>query len=65
MRKFLRMMGLVLLVVVVVLVVNTLRLQSHQLAGVPAAPALALPDSAVARLVGAVQIPTVSTTDYG
>ena len=65
MRKFLRMMGLALLVVVVVLVVNTLRLQSHQLAGVPAAPALALPDSAVARLVGAVQIPTVSTTDYG
>ena len=65
MRKFLRMMGLALLVVVVVLVVNTLRLSSHQLAGVPAAPALALPDSAVARLVGAVQIPTVSTTDYG
>ena len=57
------MLGLGLLVLIVVLVVNTLRLTSHQLTGVPAAPTLALPDSALARLVGAVQIPTVSTTD--
>ena len=64
MRFFLRLLGLGLLLLLLVLVVNMLRLPSHQLSGVPAAPAVALPDSALARLVGAVRIPTVSTTDY-
>ena len=64
MRVFLRFLGLALLALLAVLVFNTLRLKSHQLSGVAAAPALALPDSALTRLVGAVQIPTVSTTDF-
>ena len=64
MRFFLRLLGLGLLLLLVVLVVNMLRLPSHQLSGVPAAPAVALPDSALARLAGAVRSPTVSTTDY-
>lgn len=64
MRFFLRLLGLGILLLLVVLVVNTLRLPSHQLSGVPAAPAVALPDSALTRLAGAVRIPTVSTTDY-
>ncbi|GAA4034618.1 M20 family peptidase [Hymenobacter glaciei] len=64
MRFILWLLGVTLVVLLVVLVVNTLRLPSNQLGAVPAAPAVALPDSALARLVGAVRIPTVSTTDY-
>ena len=64
MRFFLRLLGLGILLLLVVLVANMLRLPSHQLAGVPAAPAVPLPDSALARLTGAVRIPTVSTTDF-
>ncbi len=63
MRFFLRLLGLGILLLLVVLVVNTLRLPAHQLGAVPAAPAMPLPDSALARLAGAVRIPTVSTTD--
>ena len=64
MRFFLRLLGLGILLLLVVLVVNMLRLPAHQLTGVPAAPAVPLPDSALARLAGAVRIPTVSTTDF-
>ena len=65
MRSIWRFLGFMLLVLVVILLFNTLRLKSHQLTGVPAAPATSVvPDSAIARLTGAVQIPTVSTTDF-
>ena len=64
MRFFLRLLGVGILLLLVVLVVNMLRLPSHQLGAVPAAPTVVLPDSALARLVGAVRIPTISTTDY-
>lgn len=64
MRFFLRLLGLGIVLLLLVLVVNTLRLSSHQLGMVPAAPAVPVSDSTLARLVGAVQIPTVSTTDY-
>ena len=64
MRFLFRLLGVVMVVVLVVLVVNTVRLPAHQLGGVPAAPAVSVADSALVRLVGAVQIPTVSTTDY-
>lgn len=48
-----------------VLLANTLRLPNHQLAAVPAAPAVAVaPDSALAHLAGALRIPTVSRTRY-
>lgn len=63
MRFFLRILGAPILVLVAVLVINTLRIPSNQLSGVPAAPAVPLSDSALTRLVGAVQIPTISTTD--
>lgn len=54
-----------LLALVAVLLFNTLRLRSHQLGAVPAAPLLSLPpDSALNRLAGAVRIPTISTTDF-
>ena len=64
MRFLLRLLGLGVLLLLVVLVVNTWRLPSHQLGAVPAAPVVPLPDSALAHLVGAVRIPTVSTTDF-
>lgn len=64
MRRGIRFLGWALLALVAVLLVNTLRLTSHQLPGVAAAPAVAVsPDSALARLAGAVRIATVSTTD--
>jgi carboxypeptidase PM20D1 len=63
MRGFLRVLGVGVLVLLGVLLFNTFRLRSHQLSNVPAAPAVPLPDSALTRLVGALQIPTVSTTD--
>ncbi|SFQ71591.1 M20 family peptidase [Hymenobacter arizonensis] len=64
MRKFLLVLALALLVLIGVLAFNTQRLKSHQLTNVQAAPVLVLPDSALARLVGALRIPTVSTTDF-
>lgn len=64
MRFFLRLLGLGILLLVLVLVANTMRLTSHQLGAVPAAPAVPVADSALARLVGAVRIPTVSTSDF-
>ena len=64
MRNLLRLLGLGILGLLLVIVVNTLRLPSHQLGAVPAAPAVPLADSALARLAGAVRISTVSTTDY-
>ena len=64
MRYLLRLLGLGLLGLLLVLVVNTLRLTSHQLTGVAPAPAVQMADSALARLAGAVRIPTVSTTDF-
>lgn len=64
MRFFLRLLGLGLLLLLLVLVVNALRLPAHQLTGVAPAPAVPVADSALARLAGAVRIPTISTTDY-
>ena len=64
MRFFLRLLGLGILLLLLVLVANTLRLPSHQLGAVPAEPAVTVADSALARLAGAVRIPTVSTTDF-
>ncbi|MDO7849454.1 M20 family peptidase [Hymenobacter sp. M29] len=64
MRFLLRLLGVLLLVLIVILAINTWRLPSHQLGAVPAAPPVPVADSALARLAGAVRIPTVSTTDY-
>ena len=65
MRLFFRLLGLLLVVLLVVLAVNTLRLPNHQLAAVPPAPTLSLPpDSATAHLAGALRIATVSRTRY-
>ena len=65
MRFVFRLLALFLVGLVVILLVNTLRLPNHQLAPVPAAPAVALaPDSALAHLAGALRIATVSRTRY-
>ena len=65
MRFFSRLLLLVLVGLVAVVLVNTFRLPNHQLAAVPAAPAVALaPDSALAHLAGALRIPTISRTKY-
>jgi len=65
MRLILRLLLLVLLGLALVLLANTWRLPDHQLAGVPAAPAVAVaPDSALAHLAGALRIATVSRTNY-
>ena len=64
MRLILRLL-LLLLGLAAVLLVNTLRLPNHQLAAVPAAPALPLvSDSMTAHLAAALRIPTVSRTVY-
>ncbi|WP_254245103.1 M20/M25/M40 family metallo-hydrolase [Hymenobacter sp. BRD67] len=65
MRRFLLFLLCALLGLLAVLLVNTLRLPNHQLAPVPAAPAVAVsPDSAVAHLAGALRFATVSRTLY-
>jgi len=65
MRRFLLLLLLAIVGLAAVLLVNTLRLPNHQLAAVPAAPAVAVtPDSALAHLAGALRIPTVSRTRY-
>ena len=64
MRSFLRIIALLLVLVIIVLLVNTFRLTSHQLADVPPAAPTTVPDSAIQHLAGAVRIPTVSYTDY-
>lgn len=65
MRRFLLLLLVVVLALLAVLLVNTLRLPNHQLAAVPAAPAVAgAPDSALAHLAGALRIPTVSRSRY-
>jgi carboxypeptidase PM20D1 len=64
-RFFIRLLLLVLVVLGAVVLVNTLRLPNHQLAAVPAAPAVALEaDTALAHLAGALRLPTVSRTRY-
>jgi carboxypeptidase PM20D1 len=64
MRLLVRIFGLSFLLLVIVLLINTFRLTSHQLTNVPAATPIILPDSAIERLAGALRIPTVSYTDY-
>jgi carboxypeptidase PM20D1 len=65
MRRFLLILLILLTGLAAVLLVNTLRLPNHQMAVVPAAPAVAVaPDSALAHLAGALRIPTVSRTRY-
>jgi carboxypeptidase PM20D1 len=65
MRRFLLGLLFALIGLSIVLLVNTLRLPNHQLAAVPAAPAVAVaPDSALAHLAGALRIPTVSRARY-
>ncbi|AMR26307.1 carboxypeptidase [Hymenobacter psoromatis] len=60
-----RLFLLLLLGLAAVLLANTFRLPNHQLAAVPAAPALPLvPDSMTAHLAGALRIHTVSRTVY-
>ncbi|MFD2933543.1 M20 family peptidase [Spirosoma flavum] len=63
MRSFLRIIGFLLVLLVVVLLVNTFRLTSHQLTNVPAAAPIVVPDSSIQRLAGAIRISTVSYTD--
>lgn len=65
MRLLLRFLLLALVGLAAVLLINTLRLPSHQLAAGLPAPTLALPpDSALAHLAGALRIATVSRTRY-
>ena len=64
MKRFLRLAGLLFVLLIVVLLVNTLRFTSRQLSNVPAAPAVAVSDSAVTRLAEAIRYRTVSFTDY-
>jgi carboxypeptidase PM20D1 len=65
MRRFLLILLLAVAGLAAVLLVNTLRLPNHQLAAVPAAPAVGVaPDSALAHLAGALRIPTVSRSRY-
>jgi carboxypeptidase PM20D1 len=65
MRRFLLLVLLAIIGLAATLLLNTLRLPSHQLAAGPAAPAVAVaPDSALAHLAGALRIATVSRTRY-
>lgn len=64
MKLFFRFTLLALLILLVVLVVNTLRFSSRQIAAVPAAAPVAVSDSAVTRLAEAIRFRTVSFTDY-
>jgi carboxypeptidase PM20D1 len=64
MRLLVRIIGLACLVLIAVLLVNTLRLRSHQLSDISPAAPISLPDSAIDRLAGALRIQTVSYTDY-
>lgn len=62
--KKLRWLLIGLLVLVAVLLVNTLRFSSKQLTDVPPAPAVSVGNSAIQRLVKALQLRTVSYSDY-
>lgn len=64
MRFFWRILAFSLVLVIIILLVNTLRLTSHQLTNVPPAAQINVPDSAIHRFAGAIRIPTVSYTDY-
>ncbi|MGA0556248.1 M20 family peptidase [Larkinella sp. VNQ87] len=62
--KRLRWLLLGLVILISVLLVNMLRFSSKQLTDVPPPPAVSVGDSAVQRLVKALQLRTVSFTDY-
>ncbi|GAB3896376.1 M20 family peptidase [Larkinella knui] len=62
--KRLRWLLIGLAVLMGVLVLNTLRSSSKQLTDVPPAPAVSVGDSAINRLVKALQLRTVSYSDY-
>lgn len=64
MRSILRIFAALLVFLILVLLVNTFRLKSHQLTNVPPAAPIEISDSAVQHLAGAIRIPTVSYTDY-
>ena len=65
MRRFLRLLALLLGLLLAVLLVNTLRLPNHQLGAVSPAPVLSLsPDSTTAHLAAALRIPTISRSRY-
>ena len=65
MRFLFRVGGILLLVVVATVLLNTLRLPNHQFPPGPPAPVPALnADSITAHLAGALRIPTISRTRY-
>ena len=65
MRFLFRVGGVLLLVVVATVLLNTLRLPNHQFPSGPPAPIPALnADSITANLAGALRIPTISRTRY-
>ncbi|WP_266362428.1 M20 family peptidase [Tellurirhabdus rosea] len=64
MKRFLRIAFLALLLLIGILLLNTFRFSSKQLTNVPPAPAVAVSDSAIQRFSRALQIRTVSFTDY-
>ncbi|WP_420147350.1 M20 family peptidase [Spirosoma sp.] len=64
MRLILRIIAALLVLLILVLLVNTFRLKSHQLTDVSPASPIEVPDSAIQHLAGAIRIPTVSYTDY-
>ena len=63
MRIFFKILGLALVVLAGIILWNTLRFESIQLAQVPAAPTLIVSDSALARLGQAVRYRTISYQD--
>lgn len=64
MKRLLLAIGLLFLLLLIILLVNTFRLTSHQLTNVAPARPIVVSDSAIHRLAGAIRIPTVSFTDY-
>jgi len=64
MKRILRWLLVALVLLLIVLLVNTLRFTSKQLADVPPAPAITVGDSAINRLSKALQLRTVSFADY-
>ena len=63
MWKLLKYLAILFVILILVMLFNTFRLSSKQMAGIPPAPALAIGDSAVGHLATAIQFRTVSNAD--
>lgn len=63
MWKLLKYLAILFVILVLIMLFNTFRLSSKQMAGIPPAPALAIGDSVVGHLATAIQFRTVSNAD--